>query len=56
MSDSLQVNNDVKNAVKYATGLDYESNANTAAVLQLQSVLKKVSEQASQFFVTKKVI
>lgn len=30
MSDSLQVNNDVKNAVKYATGLDYESNANTA--------------------------
>ena len=30
MSDSLQVNNDVKKAVKYATGLDYESNANTA--------------------------
>lgn len=30
MGDSLQVNNDVKNAVKYAAGWDYESNANNA--------------------------
>lgn len=31
MSDSLQINNDVKNAVKYTAGLDYESEANNAS-------------------------